>query len=104
MPDFDLPKPYYPFPLAKKPKNIRRQYHEKSRHERGYDNDWVKLRNNHIAKNPLCAHHLKRRQVVEAKDVDHIIPFKSLDDPLRLDPDNLESLCRKCHRIKTARQ
>lgn len=32
-----------------------------------------------------------------ATDVDHIIPFMSIEDPNRLDPRNLRSLCRSCH-------
>ena len=29
--------------------------------------------------------------------VDHIVPFTSLEDPHRLDPENLRSLCAPCH-------
>ena len=35
-------------------------------------------------------------------EVDHIVPFKGKDDPLRLDETNLQSLCRPCHATKTA--
>jgi len=35
------------------------------------------------------------------RDVDHKIPFRSLDDPRRLDSDNLQSLCAACHKQKT---
>lgn len=39
----------------------------------------------------------------DAALVDHIVPSKD-DWEHRLDPDNLESLCRDCHRIKTKRE
>jgi len=39
----------------------------------------------------------------KAVDVDHIIPHKG-DDALRLDPANLQSLCKWHHRSKTARE
>jgi 5-methylcytosine-specific restriction endonuclease McrA len=32
------------------------------------------------------------------KEVNHKKPFDGIDDPLRLDWDNLESLCLPCHR------
>ncbi|MCC7419957.1 MAG: HNH endonuclease [Planctomycetaceae bacterium] len=35
--------------------------------------------------------------------VDHRIPFNGPDDPLRLDPSNLQSLCRRHHGLKTHR-
>jgi hypothetical protein len=34
------------------------------------------------------------------KEVNHKIPFDGIDDPLRLDWGNLESLCLSCHRIR----
>jgi 5-methylcytosine-specific restriction endonuclease McrA len=37
------------------------------------------------------------------RDVDHIIPFESIDDPRRLDWNNLQSLCARCHDRKSAR-
>lgn len=39
--------------------------------------------------------------VTAADDVDHIIRFEGLDDPLRLDPRSLQSLCRPHHNEKT---
>jgi 5-methylcytosine-specific restriction endonuclease McrA len=35
--------------------------------------------------------------------VDHIVPFHGLDDPLRLDENNLQTLCHTHHQQKTAR-
>jgi 5-methylcytosine-specific restriction protein A len=41
--------------------------------------------------------------MVPATDVDHIVPFQDVDDPRRLDPTNLQSLCHECHSRKTQR-
>lgn len=84
-------------------KKARRWDSRKPAHERGYDWDWHKLRNAYISENPLCEHCDKRGKVVEADEVDHIIPFHGLSDPLRLDATNLQSLCRACHKRKTDR-
>jgi 5-methylcytosine-specific restriction protein A len=64
---------------------------------RGYDHIWRKLRAQFVLMYPLCLHCDERGRVTPAKDVDHIIPFKGLDDPLRLDWSNLRGLCRACH-------
>lgn len=66
---------------------------------RGYDSDWVRLRNWYIAKHPLCEWPGCRQP---ARDVDHIIPV-SVDSSKRLDAGNLQSLCRSHHRVKTER-
>jgi len=71
---------------------------------RGYDNQWRKLRNSFIMHNPLCRHCEESGRVTPAQDVDHRKPFKGKDDPLRLDWNNLQSLCRQCHNIKTRRE
>jgi 5-methylcytosine-specific restriction protein A len=42
-------------------------------------------------------------KVEKASEVDHIVPHKG-DDLLRLDPENLESLCSWHHKSKTARE
>jgi len=41
--------------------------------------------------------------MIEAtRQIDHIVPFRGLDDPLRLDRANLQGLCASCHSRKTA--
>lgn len=100
----DLPKKFRPFKDNGMRRIPRKNYHEKSRQERGYDRQWELLRDNYAAKNPLCESCLRKGYVEPMFDVDHIQPFRGLDDPLRLDPDNLQSLCRKCHTRKTAKQ
>ena len=75
-----------------------------SRHERGYDTRWEKLRQAKKAANPLCEMCLNRGITKAMDDVDHIIPFNGKDDPKRLEWVNLMSLCRRCHNDKTHRR
>lgn len=49
----------------------------------------------------LCQHCLKQKRITLADMVDHIIPIK-VEWDLRLSIDNLQSLCNRCHAIKTA--
>lgn len=57
---------------------------------------WYRLRYHQLQKQPLCEFHLKRNQIVSASIVDHVTPHKG-DDSLFHDPDNLQSLCKRCH-------
>jgi 5-methylcytosine-specific restriction protein A len=52
--------------------------------------------------NMLCRMCATNGYVRLAKQVDHIIPFVGLHDPLRLDKNNLQPLCVACHDRKTA--
>ncbi len=67
---------------------------------RGYGYDWQKLRLWHLRQHPLCADCEARGVTELAKDVDHIVPI-AVDPSRRLDPTNLQSLCRPCHTVKT---
>lgn len=69
---------------------------------RGYDAAWQRLRIAHLTNSPLCVHCLQEDETVTmADDVDHVVPI-AVDPSLRLSPDNLQSLCRRHHNIKTA--
>lgn len=62
--------------------------------------DWARLRSRFIHRNPLCCKCLDRGIVRAADVVDHIIEIK--DDPTRrLDDQNLQPLCHRCHNAKT---
>jgi 5-methylcytosine-specific restriction protein A len=74
-----------------------------TRGERGYDQAWQRLRDRHATDNPLCAECARHGRVEAMSDVDHVRPFTTFSDPLRLDPLNLQSLCKRCHRDKSAR-
>lgn len=77
-----------------------------TRQERGYDNAWLKLRKAKLLADPLCEYCLKKKPqiVTPSTQVHHIVPFHGLDDPLRLDWDNLASACTTCHGKLTARK
>ena len=62
--------------------------------------DWRSMRRSHISRNPLCVDCLSRGLLRQADVVDHIVERKD-DDSLRLDSQNLQSLCHKCHNSKT---
>ena len=68
---------------------------------RGSGSDWRKLRRWYLARHPLCEHCLTRGITKPAQDVDHKQPFAGKRDRLRLDPNNLQALCRACHNVKT---
>lgn len=89
--------------------------HRGSRHARGYDSAWVRLRNAFVQQKRLeamksgrsiqpicevCGKPVPDQQI----HVDHRTPFNGLDDPLRLDPANLAIMHRECHMRKTAKQ
>lgn len=76
-------------------KHARPADHRQSSSRRGYDYKWQKLRAVYLCDNPVCEHCGRR----PAKDVDHIIPFDKGGG--RLDSNNLQALCRKCHNRKT---
>jgi len=80
-----------------------------TRHERGYDSKWDKLRLRILERDLYLCQQCKREGratplKVRPHDhcVDHIVPkFKGGTD----DPSNLESLCQEpCHRIKSERE
>ncbi len=68
-----------------------------SRHKRGYDARWVRLRIRKLARDPLCEVCRVAGRTTEATQVHHLKPFNGVNDPLRLQWDNLESICGECH-------
>lgn len=75
--------------------------HQGSAYARGYDKKWTKLRNRYWVQHPFCEHCPPEKKML-ADEVDHIVPFNGRSDPLRLDWQNLQSLCREHHRKKQA--
>ena len=68
---------------------------------RGYDSAWKSTRLLALKRDKyLCQHCLAAGRVTPAFDVDHIKSLAAGGD--RLDLGNLQSLCRVCHKIKTA--
>lgn len=71
-----------------------------SRHERGYGNDWTRLRERILYRDKgLCQPCNHQGRVTRATAVDHILPKSQggTDDQA-----NLQSICHACHKIKTA--
>jgi 5-methylcytosine-specific restriction protein A len=73
-------------------------------HKRGYGHDWTDLRAWWIQRQPLCQDCLEEGVTnCEQIEVDHVIPFRGVHDPLRLDVGNLRSRCKRHHQLKTRR-
>jgi 5-methylcytosine-specific restriction protein A len=71
---------------------------------RGYGADWRRVREVVLADEPLCRLCHEAGRVTPATEVDHIVPFRGVSDPLRLALTNLRPLCHPCHATRTARQ
>ncbi|CAN0622175.1 5-methylcytosine-specific restriction enzyme A [Burkholderia multivorans] len=71
-----------------------------SRHQRGYDSKWVKLRKRILARdNGLCQVCRQAGRVTAASHVDHIV---SKADGGTDAESNLQAICVPCHKAKTA--
>ena len=77
--------------------NIERERYRATAYERGYDARWTRVRNAYISKHPLCERCKSRDAIVLATLVHHIV--RIADGGARLDYNNLQSLCVKCHDI-----
>jgi 5-methylcytosine-specific restriction protein A len=79
-----------------------RRYDERrgSRHERGYDARWTRLRRWYLTQHPLCAHCEARGRVRVATEVDHVQELRY--GGAVYDEGNLQALCHACHMRKTA--
>ena len=87
-----------------KDKQVRQVYDKQrgSNTERGYGYRWSLIRARFLKANPLCHDCLNEtpQQVTPAKEVHHILAKKKGGDD---NDENLMSLCRKHHSIRTAR-
>jgi 5-methylcytosine-specific restriction protein A len=84
-------------------KSYAREKPRESSTSRGYGYKWQQARAGWLAKHPLCVQCHARGLVVEATDVDHIVPHKG-DMTVFWDRSNWQSLCASCHSAKTARE
>lgn len=64
---------------------------------------WKSLRDRKLKKDPLCQVCLSNGFLKDGHDIDHIIEIKD-DYSLRLDINNLQTLCRSCHMHKTHKE
>ena len=88
-------------------KKQTKQYSDRSIGNFYHSTAWRKLRAYHIRHSPLCAECLKVGKITDctakgAGVVDHIKPISEGGQPLDLD--NLQTLCAKCHAVKTGRE
>jgi 5-methylcytosine-specific restriction protein A len=63
---------------------------------------WIKLRNYKRLLSPLCEHCEKLGLIIPYHTIDHIKPISEGGEPLNLD--NLQTLCKQCHAIKTGKE
>jgi 5-methylcytosine-specific restriction protein A len=63
---------------------------------------WLKLRNYKRLLSPLCEHCLILDILTPYHTIDHIKPISEGGEPLNLD--NLQTLCKQCHAIKTGKE
>lgn len=64
---------------------------------------WRRARLAFLERNPMCADCAELGIDVEASEVDHIVPHRG-DARLMWDRKNWQSLCKRCHSRKTARE
>lgn len=82
----------------------RNNYYDKNRPtatQRGYNYKWTQQRTKYLRNNPLCVRCAEKDLITIATVVDHIVPHKG-DMDLFWDESNWQSLCKRCHDIKTA--
>ena len=65
--------------------------------------EWKVLRKEQLEKEPMCMDCMLNNIIKVATDVDHIQPHRG-DPKLFFDKNNLQSLCKKHHSMKTARE
>lgn len=84
---------------------LKRNIHMKGYASRFYKSlKWQNMRDNIIKRDKgLCVDCLKNGMITTAEEVHHIIPIteSNINDPsITLNPDNLVSLCRECHKAR----
>lgn len=89
--------PTAPESFAKRHMRRKREEARGTKQQRGYGGEWERISRLYRDRNPVC----EMCCDAAADDVDHIRPFNGVNDPKRTEWANLQSLCRKCHNIKT---
>lgn len=87
-------------------KHVARSYDDRrgSSASRGYDGNWRRIRKVALLRdNYLCQECLKDDRPTPANEVHHILGIDVRPD-LRLDLDNLSSVCAPCHKRLTAEE
>lgn len=63
---------------------------------------WRKLRKWFIQQHPFCVECKRKGRTTPAQVVDHITPISQ--GGAKLDQDNLQPMCHRCHNAKSARE
>lgn len=71
-----------------------------TKQQRGYGGEWERISLMVRQQHPVC----QLCNDAVSVDVDHVVPFKGLCDPLRTEVSNLRAVCRDCHNQKTRTQ
>ena len=85
-------------------KDVGKRFEVKQREtssQRGYSYKWQQARKSYLAKHPLCAECERQGLVVEATDLDHIVPHGGDKEAFWV-RSNWQGLCHPCHSRKTA--
>jgi len=72
--------------------------------ERGYGARWQKARAHYLSKYPLCVECEAQGRVEVATDLDHIVPHKGDMERFWDFKNNVQSLCKRHHSIKTSKE
>ena len=94
------PKTHKP-PRANCPEHVPASVRRGTTAERGYGGRWQRARRAYLAAHPLCVRCLSRGITEAATVTDHIVPHRG-DSGLKWDRNNWQSLCKRCHDVKTA--
>lgn len=79
--------------------NAQAQQRQANRYLPTNSRRWRSIRATHLSMEPLCRHCLALGRVTPATEVDHI--NGRADRAEDYEPDNLQSLCERCHSRKT---
>jgi len=92
--------PTKPAVFGQQERRKERERYRGTKQERGYGGEWERISQIVRKAQPVCmiCHD------AASEDVDHIVPFNGLSDPLRTARSNLRAVCRECHNRKTRGQ
>jgi 5-methylcytosine-specific restriction protein A len=94
--------PYKPRPITHHARPRESRKHDRTTTERGYGWDWQQFRIQFIAQHPLCADCAGEGIVSPTEDIHHLTKIKHAPH-MRLDDENLLPLCKRHHRMRTAK-
>lgn len=83
-----------------KDNNYNKEIKKKYRNPFYVSRAWIKIRTAYINEYPLCEVCKKKDKIVLATEIDHKIAIR-IDYDLRMEWDNLQALCHRCHSKKT---